>query len=68
MRDIKNFKGDDTMDKIRNEEVINAYTLVYDEIMSAFAELDIDEDPERVQEVTEALDVLYKQLFEEGDR
>lgn len=56
------------MDKIRNEEVVNAYTLVYDEIMSAFAELDIDEDPERVQEVTEALDVLYKQLFEEGDR
>ena len=68
MRDIKNFKGDDTMNKIRNEEVVRAYTLVYDEIMSAFAELDIDEDPEHVQEVTEALDVLYKQLFEEGDR
>lgn len=56
------------MNKIKNEDVVRAYTLVYDEIMSAFAELDIDEDPERVQQVTEALDILYKQLFEEGDR
>lgn len=56
------------MNKIKNEEVVNAYKLIYDECMSALEELDVDEDPERVEGVNAALEILYKQLFEEGDR
>lgn len=64
MRDIKNFKGDDTMDKIRNEEVINAYNKVVDICVSNYEYIDNDE----AEEIDLALDILYKQLFEEGDR
>lgn len=64
MRDIKNFKGDDTMDKIRNEEVVNAYNKVVDLCTSNYEYIDNDE----AEEIDMALDILYKQLFEEGDR
>jgi hypothetical protein len=64
MRDIKNFKGDDTMDKIRNEEVVNAYNKVVDLCVSNYEYIDNDE----AEEIDMALDILYKQLFEEGDR
>lgn len=64
MRDIKNFKGDDTMDKIRNEEVVNAYNKVVDICVSNYEYIDNDE----AEEIDMALDILYKQLFEEGDR
>lgn len=64
MRDIKNFKGDDTMDKIRNEEVVNAYNKVVDLCVSNYEYIDNDE----AEEIDIALDILYKQLFEEGDR
>lgn len=64
MRDIKNFKGDDTMDKIRNEEVVNAYNKVVDLCVSNYEYIDNDE----AEEIDLALDILYKQLFEEGDR
>lgn len=64
MRDIKNFKGDDTMDKIRNEEVVNAYNKVVDLCVSNYEYIDNDEG----EEIDMALDILYKQLFEEGDR
>ena len=64
MRDIKNFKGDDTMDKIRNEEVVNAYNKIVDLCVSNYEYIDNDE----AEEIDLALDILYKQLFEEGDR
>lgn len=64
MRDIKNFKGDDTMDKIKNEEVVNAYNMVVDLCVSNYEYIDNDE----AEKVDAALDILYKQLFEEGDR
>lgn len=64
MRDIKNFKGDDTMDKIRNEEVVNAYNKVVDLCVSNYEYIDNNE----AEEIDMALDILYKQLFEEGDR
>lgn len=64
MRDIKNFKGDDTMDKIRNEEVVNAYNMVVDLCVSNYEYIDNDE----AEKIDAALDILYKQLFEEGDR
>lgn len=64
MRDIKNFKGDDTMDKIRNEEVVNAYNKVVDLCASNYEYIDNAE----AEEIDMALDILYKQLFEEGDR
>lgn len=64
MRDIKNFKGDDTMDKIRNEEVVNAYNMIVDLCVSNYEYIDNDE----AEEIDLALDILYKQLFEEGDR
>ena len=64
MRDIKNFKGDDTMDKIKNEEVVNAYNKVVDLCVSNYEYIDNDE----AEEIDMALDILYKQLFEEGDR
>ena len=64
MRDIKNFKGDDTMDKIRNEEVVNAYNMVVDLCVSNYEYIDNDE----AEKIDAALDILYKQLVEEGDR
>lgn len=64
MRDIKNFKGDDTMDKIRSEEVVNAYNMVVDLCVSNYEYIDNDE----AEKIDAALDILYKQLFEEGDR
>lgn len=64
MGDIKNFKGDDTMDKIRNEEVVNAYNMVVDLCVSNYEYIDNDE----TERIDAALDILYKQLFEEGDR
>lgn len=64
MRDIKNFKGDDTMDKIRNEEVVNAYNKVVDLCVSNYEYI----DNAKAEEIDMALDILYKQLFEEGDR
>lgn len=64
MGDIKNFKGDDTMDKIRNEEVVNAYNMVVDLCVSNYEYIDNDE----AEKIDTALDILYKQLFEEGDR
>ena len=64
MRDIKNFKGDDTMDKIRNEEVVNAYNMIVDLCVSNYEYIDDDEG----EKIDAALDILYKQLFEEGDR
>ena len=64
MRDIKNFKGDDTMNKIRNEEVVNAYNMVVDLCVSNYEYIDNDE----AEKIDTALDILYKQLFEEGDR
>ena len=64
MGDIKNFKGDDTMDKIKNEEVINAYNMVVDLCVSNYEYIDNDE----AEKIDAALDILYKQLFEEGDR
>lgn len=64
MRDIKNFKGDDTMNKIRNEEVVNAYDKIVDFCVSNYEYIDNDE----AEEIDMALDILYKQLFEEGDR
>lgn len=64
MRDIKNFKGDDTMDKIKNEEVVNAYNMVVDLCVSNYEYIDNDE----AEKIDAALDILYKQLFEEGDR
>lgn len=64
MGDIKNFKGDDIMDKIRNEEVVNAYNMVVDLCVSNYEYIDNDE----AERIDAALDILYKQLFEEGDR
>lgn len=64
MGDIKNFKGDDTMDKIKNEEVVNAYNMVVDLCVSNYEYIDNDE----AEKIDTALDILYKQLFEEGDR
>lgn len=64
MRDIKNFKGDDTMDKIKNEEVVNAYNMVVDLCVSNYEYIDNNE----AEKIDAALDILYKQLFEEGDR
>lgn len=64
MRGIKNFKGDDTMDKIKNEEVVNAYNMVVDLCVSNYEYIDNDE----AEKIDAALDILYKQLFEEGDR
>ena len=64
MRDIKNFKGDDTMNKIKNEEVVNAYNMVVDLCVSNYEYIDNDE----AEKIDEALNILYKQLFEEGDR
>lgn len=64
MGDIKNFKGDDTMDKIKNEEVINAYNMIVDLCVSNYEYIDNDE----AEKIDAALDILYKQLFEEGDR
>lgn len=64
MRDIKNFKGDDTMNKIRSEEVVNAYNMVVDLCVSNYEYIDNDE----AEKIDAALDILYKQLFEEGDR
>lgn len=64
MRDIKNFKGDDTMNKIRNEEAVNAYNMVVDLCVSNYEYIDNDE----AEKIDAALDILYKQLFEEGDR
>ena len=43
MRDIKNFKGDDTMNKIKNEEVVNAYNMVVDLCVSNYEYIDNDE-------------------------
>lgn len=64
MGNIKNFKGDDTMNKIRNEEVVNAYNMVVDLCVSNYEYIDNDE----AEKIDAALDILYKQLFEEGDR
>ena len=64
MRDIKNFKGDDTMNKIKNEEVVNAYNMVVDLCVNNYEYIDNDE----AEKIDAALDILYKQLFEEGDR
>lgn len=64
MGDIKNFKGDDIMDKIKNEEVVNAYNMVVDLCVSNYEYIDNDE----AEKIDAALDILYKQLFEEGDR
>ena len=64
MGDINNFKGDDTMDKIKNEEVVNAYNMVVDLCVSNYEYIDNDE----AEKIDAALDILYKQLFEEGDR
>lgn len=64
MGDIKNFKGDDTMNKIKNEEVVNAYNMVVDLCVSNYEYIDNDE----AEKIDAALDILYKQLFEEGDR
>ena len=64
MGDIKNFKGDDTMDKIKNEDVVNAYNMVVDLCVSNYEYIDNDE----AEKIDAALDILYKQLFEEGDR
>ena len=64
MGDIKNFKGDDTMDKIKNEEVVNAYNMVVDLCVSNYEYIDNDE----AEKIDAALDIIYKQLFEEGDR
>ena len=64
MRDIKNFKGDDTMNKIKNEEVVNASNMVVDPCVSNYEYIDNDE----AEKIDAALDILYKQLFEEGDR
>ena len=59
-----NFKVDDTMDKIKNEEVVNAYNMVVDLCVSNYEYIDNDE----AEKIDAALDILYKQLFEEGDR
>lgn len=64
MGNIKNFKGDDTMNKIKNEEVVNAYNMVVDLCVSNYEYIDNDE----AEKIDAALDILYKQLFEEGDR
>lgn len=64
MGDIKNFKGDDTMNKIKNEEVVNAYNMIVDLCVSNYEYIDNDE----AEKIDAALDILYKQLFEEGDR
>lgn len=55
------------MHKIKDENVINAYNVVYEECMSAIDALDDEEDMEYVDKLNEALDILYKKLFEEGD-
>lgn len=52
------------MDKIRNEEVVNAYNKVVDLCVSNYEYIDNNE----AEEIDMALDILYKQLFEEGDR
>ena len=52
------------MDKIRNEEVVNDYNLVVDIGVSNYEYIDNDE----AEKIDAALDILYKQLFEEGDR
>lgn len=64
MGNIKNFKGDDIMNKIKNEEVVNAYNMVVDLCVSNYEYIDNDE----AEKIDAALDILYKQLFEEGDR
>ena len=64
MRDIKNFKGDDTMDKIRNKEVVNAYNMVADLCVSNYEYIDNDE----AEKIDAALDILNKKLFAVGDR
>ena len=52
------------MDKIRNEEVVNAYNKIVDLCVSNYEYIDDAEG----EEIDMALDILYKQLFEEGDR
>lgn len=52
------------MDKIRNEEVVNAYNKIVDLCVSNYEYIDNAE----AEEIDMALDILYKQLFEEGDR
>lgn len=52
------------MNKIRNEEVVNAYNKVVDLCTSNYEYIDNNE----AEEIDMALDILYKQLFEEGDR
>ena len=52
------------MDKIRNEEVVNAYNMIVDLCVSNYEYIDDDEG----EKIDAALDILYKQLFEEGDR
>ena len=52
------------MDKIRNEEVVNAYNKVVDLCVNNYEYIDNAE----AEEIDMALDILYKQLFEEGDR
>jgi|GEM_PF-5962655 len=64
MGNIKNFKGDGIMNKIKNEEVVNAYNKIVDLCVSNYEYIDNDE----AEEIDLALDILYKQLFEEGDR
>lgn len=52
------------MDKIKNEEVVNAYNMVVDLCVSNYEYIDNNE----AEKIDAALDILYKQLFEEGDR
>ena len=47
-----------------NEEVVNAYNMVVDLCVSNYEYIDNDE----AEKIDVALDILYKQLFEEGDR
>lgn len=52
------------MNKIKRSEVAKAFNLVVDLCVSNYEYIENDE----AEKIDEALDILYKQLFEEGDR
>ena len=52
------------MNKIKRSEVAKAFNLVVDFCFTNYEAAENDE----VEKVDNALDILYKQLFEEGDR
>ena len=52
------------MDKIKFNELLDAFTALTD-FCATFYDCT---DPEQVDKVDNSLNILYKQLFEEGDR